>query len=135
MSLFNHKERPLTLLATVAIVAATLGFAGGLSLNQLTNTASSQSQMSNQTDQVPQEADGFLKEEAPMSPSQRRNREGLSQQEGQQGMLPPDAVSGASQSTSEDDQSSSASDEINELKKRNQEIKAQIENDDKSTSQ
>ena len=42
-------------------------------------------------------------------------------------MTPPDAMSGASQSDSTTSENSSSSDEVNELKKRNEEIKVQIE--------
>ncbi|HFD0793614.1 hypothetical protein QE612_03945 [Streptococcus suis] len=47
-----------------------------------------------------------------------------------QGTTPPDATSGATQSNS-----STSSDEVNALKKRNQENKAQISGDSSSSNQ
>lgn len=47
-----------------------------------------------------------------------------------QGTTPPDATSGATQSNS-----STSSDEVNALKEKNQEIKAQISGDSSSSNQ
>lgn len=73
-----------------------------------------------------------------MSPRQGGNSQGMPPGQGVptqgmpsgQGTTPPDATSGATQSNS-----STSSDEVNALKKRNQEIKAQISGDSSSSNQ
>ncbi|MGR4071437.1 hypothetical protein ACTGZD_04570 [Streptococcus parasuis] len=124
------KEQPLILLATVGITAATIGFAGGMGVGKLSNSTSTQSQststQSQSTTVQNQSPEGFDKSQIPNEPGQGGGRGG-------QGMTPPDATSGASQSDSTTSENSSSSDEVNELKKRNEEIKAQIENEDSTT--
>ena len=110
------KEQPLILLATVGITAATFGFAGGMGVGKLSNSTSTQSQS----------PEGFDKSQMPNEPGQGGGRGG-------QGMTPPDATIGASQSDSTTSENSSSSDEVNELKKPNEEIKAQIENEESSS--
>ncbi len=117
------KEQPLILLATVGITAATLGFAGGMGVGKLSNSTSTQSQSTTVQNQSPE---GFDKSQMPNELGQGSGRGG-------QGMTPPDAMSGASQSDSTTSENSSSSDEVNELKKRNEEIKAQIENEESSS--
>ena len=113
------KEQPLILLATVGITAATLGFAGGMGVGKLSNSSQS-------TTVQNQSPDGFDKSQMP-------NEHGQGSGRGGQGMTPPDATIGASQSDSTTSENSSSSDEVNELKKRNEEIKAQIENEESSS--
>ena len=117
------KEQPLILLATVGITAATLGFAGGMGVGKLSNSTSTQSQSTTVQNQSPE---GFDKLQMSNEPGQGDGRGG-------QGMTPPDATIGASQSDSTTSENSSSSDEVNELKKRNEEIKAQIENEESSS--
>ena len=117
------KEQPLILLATVGITAATFGFAGGMGVGKLSNSTSTQSQSTTVQNQSPE---GFDKSQMPNEPGQGGGRGG-------QGMTPPDATIGASQSDSTTSENSSSSDEVNELKKRNEEIKAQIENEENSS--
>ena len=114
------KEQPLILLATVGITAATLGFAGGMGVGNSTSTQSQSTTVQNQS------PEGFDKSQMPNEPGQGGGRGG-------QGMTPPDATIGASQSDSTTSENSSSSDEVNELKKRNEEIKAQIENEESSS--
>ena len=114
------KEQPLILLATVGITAATLGFAGGMGVGKLSNSTSQSATVQNQS------PEGFDKSQMPNEPGQGGGRGG-------QGMTPPDATIGASQSDSTTSENSSSSDEVNELKKRNEEIKAQIENEESSS--
>ncbi|NQI72061.1 hypothetical protein HO590_02350 [Streptococcus suis] len=121
MSFLNKlKEQPLILIATVGITAATLGFAGGMGVGKLSNSTATQSQSTTVQNQPPE---GFDKSQMPNEPRQG----------GGQGMTPPDATSGASQSDSTTSENSSSSDEVNELKKRNEEVKAQIENEESSS--
>ncbi|NQP32841.1 hypothetical protein HO921_00320 [Streptococcus suis] len=117
------KEQPLILLATVGITAATLGFAGGMGVGKLSNSTSTQSQSTTVQNQP---LEGFKKSQMP-------NEHGQSGGRGGQGMIPPDATSGESQSDSTTSENSSSSDEVNELKKRNEEIKVQIENGESSS--
>ncbi|HFI0408803.1 TPA: hypothetical protein ACGOX2_000631 [Streptococcus suis] len=114
------KEQPLILLATVGITAASLGFAGGMGVGKLSNSTSTQSQS---TTVQNQSSEGFDKSQMPRQGGGR----------GGQGMTPPDATIGASQPDSTTSENSSSSDEVNELKKRNEEIKAQIENEESSS--
>lgn len=82
------KEQPLILLATVGITAATLGFAGGMGVGKLSNSTSTQSQSTTVQNQSPE---GFDKSQMSNEPGQGGGRGG-------QGMTPPDATIGASQS-------------------------------------
>ncbi|WP_029186692.1 hypothetical protein [Streptococcus suis] len=145
MSLINQlKSQSKTVLAAVAISAATLGFAGGMSISKTSTAVSTQSQAalaqngattSGQTTQaapsqgmphgqgremrgIPSEQGGEMQG---MPPGQNGNR---------QGTTPPDTTSGATQSNS-----STSSDEVNALKEKNQEIKAQISGDSSSSNQ
>ncbi|HEL2223047.1 hypothetical protein [Streptococcus suis] len=115
MSFINQfKSQSKTVLAAVAISAATLGFAGGMSISKSSTGVSTQSQASlAQNSSVAMNGQG-----APqgMPPGQ--------------GTPPHDATSGATQSNS-----STSSDEVNALKKKNQEIKAQISGDSSSSNQ
>lgn len=94
MSFINQfKSQSKTVLAAVAISAATLGFAGGMSISKSSTGVSTQSQAS------------------------------LAQNNSA-------ATNGATQSNS-----STSSDEVNALKEKNQEIKAQISEDSSSSNQ
>lgn len=105
MSFINQfKSQSKTVLAAVAISAATLGFAGGMSISKSSTGVSTQSQAS-----LAQNSSAAMNG---------------------QGTPPHDATSGATQSNS-----STSSDEVNALKKKNQEIKAQISGDSSSSNQ
>ncbi|HEM5146071.1 TPA: hypothetical protein ACT2IN_000173 [Streptococcus suis] len=110
----QFKSQSKTVLAAVAISAATLGFAGGMSISKSSTGVSTQSQANlAQNSSVAMNGQG-----APqgMPPGQ--------------GTPPHDATSGATQSNS-----STSSDEVNALKEKNQEIKAQISGDSSSYNQ
>ncbi|MFI3072026.1 hypothetical protein ACTGUZ_01270 [Streptococcus suis] len=137
MSFINQfKSQSKTVLAAVAISAATLGFAGGMSISKSSAGVSTQSQASLAqngsvaksgqvaTQGMPPGQGGATQD---MSPRQGGNSQGMPSG---QGTTPPDATSGATQSNS-----STSSDEVNALKKRNQEIKAQISGDSSSSNQ
>ncbi|HGK7345942.1 TPA: hypothetical protein ACJ51Y_002468, partial [Streptococcus suis] len=153
------KSQSKTVLAAVAITAATVGFAGGVSISKSSTAVSTQSQAalaqngatngqanSIAGNQMPPASNGGMQG---MPPGQNGNTQGLppGQNGNSQGMTPPDATgettqgmppgqgtsphdatSGATQSNS-----STSSDEVNALKEKNQEIKAQI-SDSSSTS-
>ncbi|HFI0167067.1 hypothetical protein [Streptococcus suis] len=160
MSIINQlKSQSKTVLAAVAITAATVGFAGGVSISKSSTAVSTQSQAalaqngatngqanSIAGNQMPPASNGGMQG---MPPGQNGNTQGLppGQNGNSQGMTPPDATgettqgmppgqgtsphdatSGATQSNS-----STSSDEVNALKEKNQEIKAQI-SDSSSTS-
>ncbi|MGU7887833.1 hypothetical protein ACS6YU_05295 [Streptococcus suis] len=160
MSIINQlKSQSKTVLAAVAITAATVGFAGGMSISKSSTAVSTQSQAalaqngatngqanSIAGNQMPPASNGGMQG---MPPGQNGNTQGLppGQNGNSQGMTPPDATgettqgmppgqgtsphdatSGATQSNS-----STSSDEVNALKEKNQEIKAQI-SDSSSTS-
>ncbi|HEL2149500.1 TPA: hypothetical protein TZC45_000152 [Streptococcus suis] len=137
MSFINQfKSQSKTVLAAVAISAATLGFAGGMSISKSSAGVSTQSQASlaqngsvSKSGQVATQGmppgQGGAKQD--MSPRQGGNSQGMPSG---QGTTPPDATSGATQSNS-----STSSDEVNALKKRNQEIKSQISGDSSSSNQ
>lgn len=148
MSFINQfKSQSKTVLAAVAISAATLGFAGGMSISKSSAGVSTQSQASLAqngsvaksgqvaTQGMPPGQGGATQD---MSPRQGGNTQGMPPGQGGpkqgmpsgQGTTPPDATSGATQSNS-----STSSDEVNALKKRNQEIKAQISGDSSSSNQ
>ncbi|NQN50541.1 hypothetical protein HPA16_09380 [Streptococcus suis] len=138
MSIINQlKSQSKTVLAAVAISAATLGFAGGMSIPKSSTAVSTQSQAtlaqngatngqanSNAGNQMSPASNGGMQG---MPPGQNGNNQGLppGQNGNSQGMPPgqgtthPDATSGATQSNT-------SSDEVNALKEKNKEIKAQI---------
>ncbi|HEM5422835.1 TPA: hypothetical protein U1582_000059 [Streptococcus suis] len=126
MSFINQfKSQSKTALAAVAISAATLGFAGGMSISKSSTGVSTQSQASlAQNNSAATNGQG-----APqgMPPGKGGPSQGMPPR---QGTTPPDATSGATQSNS-----STSSDEVNALKKKNQEIKAQISGDGSSSNQ
>ncbi|HEL1633809.1 hypothetical protein JO388_08035 [Streptococcus suis] len=115
MSFINQfKSQSKTALAAVAISAATLGFAGGMSISKSSIGVSTQSQAS-----------------LAQNNSAATNGQGAPQgMPPGQGTSPHDATSGATQSNS-----STSSDEVNALKEKNQEIKAQISGDSSSSNQ
>ncbi|HEL2461094.1 TPA: hypothetical protein U2C31_001560 [Streptococcus suis] len=126
MSFINQfKSQSKTVLAAVAISAATLGFAGGMSISKSSAGVSTQSQATlAQNGSVAKS--GQVATQG-MPPGQGGPTQGMPSG---QGTTPPDAISGATQSNS-----STSSDEVNALKKRNQEIKAQISGDSSSSNQ
>ncbi|CYU58679.1 hypothetical protein HO412_03850 [Streptococcus suis] len=126
MSFINQfKSQSKTVLAAVAISAATLGFAGGMSISKSSTGVSTQSQASlAQNNSAATNGQG-----APqgMPPGKGGPSQGMPPG---QGTSPHDATSGATQPNS-----STSSDEVNALKKKNQEIKAQISGDSSSSNQ
>ncbi|CYU40267.1 hypothetical protein [Streptococcus suis] len=126
MSFINQfKSQSKTVLAAVAISAATLGFAGGMSISKSSTGVSTQSQASlAQNSSAATNGQG-----APqgMPPGKGGPSQGMPPG---QGTPPHDATSGATQSNS-----STSSDEVNALKEKNQEIKAQISGDSSSSNQ
>ncbi|HEM3429046.1 TPA: hypothetical protein U1B15_001635 [Streptococcus suis] len=135
MSFINQfKSQSKTVLAAVAISAATLGFAGGMSISKSSAGVSTQSQASlaqNNSAATNGQVAASANTQG-MPPGQGRAPQGMPPGQGgpSQGTTPPDATSGATQSNS-----STSSDEVNALKKRNQEIKAQISGDSSSSNQ
>lgn len=165
MSIINQlKSQSKTVLAAVAISAATIGFAGGMSISKSSTAVSTQSQASlaqnnsaatngkvaasANTQGMPPGQGG-----APqgMPPGQGGAPQGMppGQNGNSQGMTPPDAAGEATQgmpsgrngemrgmppgqgtthsdATSGATQSNTSSDEVNALKEKNKEIKAQI---------
>ncbi|HEM3137793.1 TPA: hypothetical protein U0873_000209 [Streptococcus suis] len=115
MSFINQfKSQSKTALAAVAISAATLCFAGGMSISKSSTGVSTQSQAS-----------------LAQNNSAATNGQGAPQgMPPGQGTSPHDATSGATQSNS-----STSSDEVNALTEKNQEIKAQISGDSSSSNQ
>ncbi|AWX97340.1 MULTISPECIES: hypothetical protein [Streptococcus] len=168
MSFINQfKSQSKTVLAAVAISAATLGFAGGMSISKSSAGVSTQSQASlaqnnsaatngqvaasANTQGMPPGQGGAPQGMSPgqggapqdmppgqggvpqgMPPGQGGASQGMLPGQGgpSQGTTPPDATSGATQSNS-----STSSDEVNALKEKNQEIKAQISGDSSSSNQ
>ncbi|HEM3533836.1 hypothetical protein [Streptococcus suis] len=168
MSFINQfKSQSKTVLAAVAISAATLGFAGGMSISKSSTGVSTQSQaslaqnnssatngqvaVSANTQGMPPCQGGAPQDMPPgqggapqgmppcqggapqdMPPGQGGAPQGMPPGQGgaSQGTTPPDATSGATQSNS-----STSSDEVNTLKEKNQEIKAQISGDSSSSNQ
>ncbi|HEM6452743.1 hypothetical protein [Streptococcus suis] len=121
----QFKSQSKTVLAAVAISAATLGFAGGMSISKSSTGVSTQSQASlAQNNSAATNGQG-----APqgMPPGKGGPSQGMPPG---QGTSPHDATSGATQSNS-----STSSDEVNALKEKNQEIKAQISGDSSSSNQ
>ncbi|HEL1648325.1 hypothetical protein [Streptococcus suis] len=137
MSFINQfKSQSKTVLAAVAISAATLGFAGGMSISKSSTGVSTQSQASlAQNNSATTNGQGDPQGMPPgqggapqdMSPGQGGAPKGMPPG---QGITPPDTTSGATQSNS-----STSSDEVNALKEKNQEIKAQISGDSSSSNQ
>ncbi|WP_421426104.1 hypothetical protein [Streptococcus suis] len=157
MSFINQfKSQSKTVLAAVAISAATLGFAGGMSISKSSTGVSTQSQASlaqnnsaatngqvaasANTQGMPPGQGGAPQDMPPgqggapqgMPPGQSGASQGMPPGQGgpSQGTTPPDATSGATQSNS-----STSSDEVNALKEKNQEIKAHISGDSSSSNQ
>ncbi|WP_099810520.1 hypothetical protein [Streptococcus suis] len=157
MSFINQfKSQSKTVLAAVAISAATLGFAGGMSISKSSTGVSTQSQASlaqnnsaitngqvaasANTQGMPPGQGGAPQDMPPgqggtsqgMPPGQGGASQGMPPGQGDpsQGTTPPDATSGATQSNS-----STSSDEVNALKEKNQEIKDQISGDSSSSNQ
>ncbi|CYV48170.1 hypothetical protein RFK98_00725 [Streptococcus suis] len=141
MSFINQfKSQSKTVLAAVAISAATLGFAGGMSISKSSTGVSTQSQASlaqnNSAATNGQVAASANTQDMP--PGQGGAPQGMPPSKGGpsqgmppgQGTSPHDATSGATQSNS-----STSSDEVNALKGKNQEIKAQISGDSSSSNQ
>lgn len=141
MSFINQfKSQSKTVLAAVAISAATLGFAGGMSISKSSTGVSTQSQASlaqnNSAATNGQVAASANAQDMP--PGQGGAPQGMPPGKGGpsqgmppgQGTPPHDATSGATQSNS-----STSSDEVNALKEKNQEIKAQISGDSSSSNQ
>ncbi|HEM3518276.1 TPA: hypothetical protein U1B48_001127 [Streptococcus suis] len=168
MSFINQfRSQSKTVLAAVAISAATLGFAGGMSISKSSTGVSTQNQASlaqnnsaatngqvaasANTQGMPPGQGGAPQGMPPgqggapqgmppgqggapqgMPPGQGGASQGMPPGQGgpSQGTTPPDATSGATQSNS-----STSSDEVNALKEKNQEIKAQISGDSSSSNQ
>ncbi|HEL1551001.1 TPA: hypothetical protein TXJ13_001629 [Streptococcus suis] len=168
MSFINQfKSQSKTVLAAVAISAATLGFAGEMSISKSSTGVSTQNQASlaqnnsaatngqvaasASTQGMPPGQGGAPQDMPPgqggvpqgmppgqggapqgMPPGQGGASQGMPPGQGgpSQGTTPPDATSGATQSNS-----STSSDEVNALKEKNQEIKAQISGDSSSSNQ
>ncbi|HEM5056727.1 TPA: hypothetical protein U1251_001996 [Streptococcus suis] len=124
MSIINQlKSQSKTVLAAVAISAATLGFAGGISISKSSTGVSTQNQASlAQNNSAATNGQG-----APqgMPPGKGGPSQGMPPG---QGTTPPDATSGATQSNT-------SSDEVNALKEKNQEIKAQISGSSSTSNQ
>ncbi|ATZ03381.1 hypothetical protein [Streptococcus suis] len=135
MSIINQlKSQSKTVLAAVAISAATLGFAGGISISKSSTGVSTQNQASlAQNNSAATNGQG-----APqgMPPGKGGPSQGMPPGKGGpsqgmppgQGTTPPDATSGATQSNT-------SSDEVNALKEKNQEIKAQISGSSSTSNQ
>ncbi|MFM0791971.1 hypothetical protein [Streptococcus suis] len=147
MSIINQlKSQSKTVLAAVAITAATVGFAGGMSISKLSNQSqaslaqnqtvtNSQANTTNEISGILPGQENNTQEMTPpynagerpqgMPPGQNGNTQGLPPG---QGTTPPDATSGATQSNT-------SSDEVNALKEKNQEIKAQISGSSSTSNQ
>ncbi|HEM5170914.1 TPA: hypothetical protein U1362_000155 [Streptococcus suis] len=171
MSIINQlKSQSKTVLAAVAITAATVGFAGGVSISKSSTAVSTQSQAalaqngatngqanSIAGNQMPPASNGGMQG---MTPGQNGNTQGLppGQNGNSQGMTPPDATGETTQgmpsgrngemrgmppgqgttppdATSGATQSNTSSDEVNALKEKNQEIKAQISGSSSTSNQ
>ncbi|MEG3309070.1 hypothetical protein RFL04_07950 [Streptococcus suis] len=170
MSIINQlKSQSKTVLAAVAISAATLGFAGGISISKSSTGVSTQNQASlAQNNSAATNGQGAPQGIPPgkggpsqgMPPGQNGNTQGLppGQNGNSQGMTPPDATGETTQgmpsgrngemrgmppgqgttppdATSGATQSNTSSDEVNALKEKNQEIKAQISGSSSTSNQ
>ncbi|HEL1703559.1 TPA: hypothetical protein TXT45_002206 [Streptococcus suis] len=171
MSIINQlKSQSKTVLAAIAISAATVGFAGGVSISKSSTAVSTQSQAalaqngatngqanSIAGNQMPPASNGGMQG---MPPGQNGNTQGLppGQNGNSQGMTPPDATGETTQgmpsgrngemrgmppgqgttppdATSGATQPNTSSDEVNALKKKNQEIKSQISGSSSTSNQ
>ncbi|HEM5503212.1 TPA: hypothetical protein ACGPAW_000316 [Streptococcus suis] len=126
MSIINQlKSQSKTVLAAVAISAATVGFAGGISISKSSTGVSTQNQASlAQNNSAATNGQG-----APQGIPPGKGGPSQGMPPGQ-GTLPHDATSGATQSNS-----STSSDEVNALKEKNQEIKSQISGSSSTSNQ
>lgn len=126
MSIINQlKSQSKTVLAAVAITAATVGFAGGISISKSSTGVSTQNQASlAQNNSAATNGQG-----APQGIPPGKGGPSQGMPPGQ-GTLPHDATSGATQSNS-----STSSDEVNALKEKNQEIKSQISGSSSTSNQ
>ncbi|HEM2815906.1 TPA: hypothetical protein U2D03_000234 [Streptococcus suis] len=126
MSIINQlKSQSKTVLAAVAISAATVGFAGGISISKSSTGVSTQNQASlAQNNSAATNGQG-----APQGIPPGKGGPSQGMPPGQ-GTSPHDATSGATQSNS-----STSSDEVNALKEKNQEIKAQISGSSSTSNQ
>ncbi|HFI0420811.1 TPA: hypothetical protein ACGOW9_002032 [Streptococcus suis] len=182
MSIINQlKSQSKTVLAAVAITAATVGFAGGMSISKSSTAVSTQSQAalaqngatngqanSIVGNQMPPTSKGGMQD---LPPGQNGNTQGLppGQNGNSQGMTPPDAAGETTQgmpsgrngemrgmppgqngnsqgmppgqgttppdATSGATKSNTSSDEVNALKEKNKEIKAQISGSSSTSDQ
>ncbi|HEL2255242.1 TPA: hypothetical protein U2D46_000377 [Streptococcus suis] len=125
MSIINQlKSQSKTVLAAVAITAATVGFAGGMSISKSSTAVSTQSQAAlAQNGAMNGQANSIAGSQMP--PASNGGMQGLPPG---QGTTPPDSTSGATQSNT-------SSDEVNALKKENQEIKSQISDSSNTSNQ
>ncbi|HHT7825781.1 TPA: hypothetical protein ACT2IM_000360 [Streptococcus suis] len=125
MSIINQlKSQSKTVLAAVAITAATVGFAGGMSISKSSTAVSTQSQAAlAQNAATNGQANSIAGNQMP--PASNGGMQGMPPG---QGTTPPDATSGATQSNT-------SSDEVNALKEKNQEIKAQISGSSSTSNQ
>ncbi|HFI0354532.1 TPA: hypothetical protein ACGOV8_001788 [Streptococcus suis] len=142
MSIINQlKSQSKTVLAAVAITAATVGFAGGMSVAKSVGNATSQSQATlaqNQEhsilgNQTPPAPNGRLRGMPPGKNGAMRgvpsdHNANTNRMSPNQATIPPDATSGSSQSNT-------SSDEVNALKEKNKEIKAQISGSSSTSNQ
>ncbi|MCK3935145.1 hypothetical protein [Streptococcus suis] len=126
MSIINQlKSQSKTVLVAVAITAATVGFAGGISISKSSTGVSTQNQASlAQNNSAATNGQG-----APQGIPPGKGGPSQGMPPGQ-GTSPHDATSGATQSNS-----STSSDEVNALKEKNQEIKAQISGSSSTSNQ
>ncbi|RRN50169.1 hypothetical protein [Streptococcus suis] len=131
MSIINQlKSQSKTVLAAVAITAATVGFAGGMSISKSSTGVSTQNQASlaqNNSAATNGQANSIAGNQMPSA-----SNGGMQGMPPGQGTTPPDATSGATQSNSS---SSTSSDEVNALKEKNQEIKSQISGSSSTSNQ
>ncbi|HEM5159753.1 TPA: hypothetical protein U1261_000035 [Streptococcus suis] len=125
MSIINQlKSQSKTVLAAVAITAATVGFAGGVSFSKSSTAVSTQSQAAlAQNGATNGQANSIAGNQMP--PASNGGMQGMPPG---QGTTPPNATSGATKSNT-------SSDEVNALKEKNQEIKAQISGSSSTSNQ
>ncbi|HEM6261266.1 TPA: hypothetical protein U2D50_000840 [Streptococcus suis] len=126
MSIINQlKSQSKTVLAAVAISAATVGFAGGISISKSSTGVSTQ----NQASLAQNKSAATNGQGAPQGIPPGKGGPSQGMPPGQ-GTSPHDATSGATQSNS-----STSSDEVNALKEKNQEIKSQISGSSSTSNQ
>ncbi|HEM5094191.1 TPA: hypothetical protein U1238_001795 [Streptococcus suis] len=125
MSIINQlKSQSKTVLAAVAITAATVGFAGGVSISKSSTAVSTQSQAAlAQNGATNGQANSIAGNQMP--PASNGGMQGMPPG---QGTTPPNATSGATKSNT-------SSDEVNALKEKNQEIKSQISGSSSTSNQ